>query len=154
MTSPLIQMELKSDPRVLSGVRELVAALCRRLTFEKAPADQIALAVDEALANVICHGYARCPDCPIWISIHELQADQPAVKIVIEDEASPVECDQIKGRDLHEVRPGGLGVHIIREIMDDVVYEKRPNVGMRLTMTRTGNRESNATSSRQQKDAP
>ena len=154
MTSPLIQMELKSDPRVLSGVRELVAAVCRRLAFEKASADQIALAVDEALANVICHGYARRPGNPIWISIHELQADKPSIKIVIEDEAPPVECCQIKGRDLEEIRPGGLGVHIIKEIMDEVIYEKRDTVGMRLTMTRTGNRESDAASSRQQKDAP
>ena len=140
MTTPLIRLELTSDPRILSGVRELVAAIARRLKFNKCSADQIALAVDEAIANVICHGYAREPGNPIWIGIHEGDGDEPTIKVVIEDEALPVDCENIKGRDLDEVRPGGLGVHIINEIMDNVEYEKRGTVGMRLTMTRAGNR--------------
>ncbi len=154
MTAPLIHMELKSDPRVLSGVREMVSAVARRLAFDRPTADQIALAVDEALANVICHGYERRPVHPIWISIHEMKSDQPAIKIIIEDEAPPVDCDQIKGRDLADIRPGGLGVHIIKEVMDDAIYEKRGDVGMRLTMTRTGNRQSDQSSASPQKDPP
>ncbi len=152
MSKPLIRLELTSDPRILSGVRELVVAIALRLDFDKTSADQIALAVDEAIANVICHGYAREPGNPIWISIQEGPGDEPAIKIVIEDEATPVECENIKGRDLDKVRPGGLGVHIINEIMDDVVYEQRGDVGMRLTMTRAGNRALNSPTAKQ-KDA-
>jgi anti-sigma regulatory factor (Ser/Thr protein kinase) len=56
------------------------------------------------------------------------------VSIVLEDEAKQVDPDQIKSRDLDEIRPGGLGVHIIRELMDEVRYERREHAGMRLTM--------------------
>ena len=42
----------------------------------------------------------------------------------------------IKSRNLDEVRPGGLGVHIIKAVMDEVSYEKRNPIGMRLTMTK------------------
>ena len=54
--------------------------------------------------------------------------------IVIEDEARQIDPAFIKGRELDDVRPGGLGVHIIREVMDVVEYESRDGVGMRLTL--------------------
>lgn len=60
-----------------------------------------------------------------------------SIKIVIEDEAKQVDPEGIKSRDLDDIRPGGLGVHIIKEVMDHAVYEKRAQVGMRLTMTKT-----------------
>ena len=56
--------------------------------------------------------------------------------ILIEDEARQVDPGEIKGRALDDVRPGGLGVHIIREVMDTAVYEKRERAGMRLTMVK------------------
>ena len=45
-----------------------------------------------------------------------------------------VDPESIQPRDLDDIRPGGLGVHIIREVMDEVAYEKRQGPGMRLTM--------------------
>jgi anti-sigma regulatory factor (Ser/Thr protein kinase) len=94
--------------------------------------------VDEALCNVIRHGYERRVDGMIWMSVWPLPDDGkgPGVKIVIEDEARQVEPEKIKGRDLADVKPGGLGVHIIREVMDEAKYEKRDGAGMRLTMVK------------------
>lgn len=141
MTStPDIRVHLISDPTYLSGVRDLIAAVARRLSFSDDACGQIALAVDEALANIIRHGYERRKDGPITISIWPLPGDnghpRPGIRIVVEDEAKQVEPDQIKSRDLDQVRPGGLGVHIIRQIMDEVAYEKRPGPGMRLTLVK------------------
>ena len=56
--------------------------------------------------------------------------------IVVEDRAKQVDPETIQPRDLDDIRPGGLGVHIIREIMDHVSYEKRDGGGMRLSMTK------------------
>jgi serine/threonine-protein kinase RsbW len=92
--------------------------------------------VDEALCNVINHGYGREPSGRIWMSVWEIPGDPPAIKVIIEDLARQVDPATIRSRDLDDVRPGGLGVFIIREIMDDVRYEKRPEGGMRLTMTK------------------
>lgn len=153
---PQVRVEIRSNPLYLSGVRELVSAVSRRLGFTEEAGGQIALAVDEALCNVIRHGYGRRPDCPIWLSIWpeggawagapasstptaagapgDERAD--AIRIVIEDEARQVDPQLIKSRDLEEVRPGGLGVHIIKTVMDEAVYERRPGAGMRLTMVK------------------
>jgi anti-sigma regulatory factor (Ser/Thr protein kinase) len=140
---PHIRVEMLSNPLYLSGARELVAAVADRLGFPEESCGHIKLAVDEALCNVIRHGYDRRPDGPIWMSLWPL-SDSPAdgrpagggpgLLIVIEDEARQVDPDQIRSRSLDEVRPGGLGVHIIGEVMDDVKYEKRNGAGMRLTM--------------------
>jgi serine/threonine-protein kinase RsbW len=138
-THPDIRVEMISDPTYLSGARDLVAAVARRLGFSEEGCGQIALAVDEALCNVIRHGYERRRDGPIWISLWPLAAENgsgPGLRIVLEDEARQVDPTQIKSRDLDEVRPGGLGVHIIRQVMDEVAYEKREGVGMRLTLVK------------------
>lgn len=148
--TPQIRVEMRSNPLYLSGAREMVSAVARRLGFADDACGQIALAVDEALCNVIRHGYQRDPNRPIWLSlypIHDASANPSigegpttALKIVIEDEAVQVDPAVIKSRDLEEVRPGGLGVHIIKTVMDEAVYERRERAGMRLTMIkrRTG----------------
>jgi anti-sigma regulatory factor (Ser/Thr protein kinase) len=131
-----LRIELKSDPLYLSGAREMVAAIARRIGFSEEGCGQIALAIDEALCNVMRHGYEGQTDRPIWISVWPAADNGGAsgIHIVVEDEARQIDPSQIRSRDLDEVRPGGLGVHIIREIMDEVVYEKREPVGMRLTL--------------------
>ncbi len=128
-----------SDPTYLSGARDLVAAVARRLGFSEEGCGQIALAVDEALCNIIRHGYDRRKDAPIWINLWPLAASNgsgPGMRIVLEDEARQVDPCQIRSRDLDEVRPGGLGVHIIQQVMDEAKYEKRDGKGMRLTLVK------------------
>lgn len=180
--SPQLKLELRSNPLFLAAAREMIAAVAKRLGFADEVCGQMALAVDEALCNIIRHGYHRAPDRPIWVSVYPIgegwKADgshgvgggcarhggevvpgggpptaegasglPTALRIVLEDEAEQVDPATIKSRDLEEVRPGGLGVHIIKSVMDEVKYERREGVGgagggvgMRLTMikNRTG----------------
>lgn len=139
-TSPSnIRLELLSNPLYLSGVREFVAGVAKRLGFTEVNCSQLALAVDEAMANVIRHGYDARVDGKIWIEVSH-QGDSKSgleMKIVIEDEAKQVDPCTIRSRDLEDIRPGGLGVHIIKEVMDEARYEKREcNCGMRLTLVK------------------
>ena len=133
--APFIRLEMQSNPLYLSGARDLIAAVAKRLGFSDVACCQIALAVDEALCNIIRHGYKRQGDGRIWVSL-ERRTDPDGLRIVIEDEARQVDPEKIRGRDLDEIRPGGLGVHIIREVMDEVVFEKRERIGMRLTLVK------------------
>lgn len=135
-----VRVELLSQPRFLSGARDLVSAVSKRFGFDDTACGQMALAVDEALCNVIRHGYDRRADGKIWLSmwpIEEPGKDPTGVKIVIEDEAKQVDPEKIKSRDLDDIRPGGLGVHIIHQIMNKAYFEKRDKAGMRLVMLKT-----------------
>jgi anti-sigma regulatory factor (Ser/Thr protein kinase) len=147
---PHARLEIVSNPLLNSGAREMVGSMARRMGFNEEAAHQISLAIDEALCNVEHHGYDRRDDRPIWISIFAIgglqrRAADPAtaetsptigMRIIIEDEARQVDPATIRSRPLEQIRPGGLGVHIIREVMDDVRYERRERVGMRLTMVK------------------
>ncbi|MEO1717585.1 MAG: ATP-binding protein [Planctomycetota bacterium] len=132
-----VELRLLSHPTYLAGARELVSGISRRLGFDDKGSGKIALAVDEALANIINHGYQRAPDRPIWIKLwSEAGPGLAGVRIVVEDEAPHVDVAKICGRDLEDVKPGGLGVHIIKEVMDSAEYSTRDPVGMRLTMVK------------------
>jgi anti-sigma regulatory factor (Ser/Thr protein kinase) len=133
---PILRLQMFSQPRFLAAVRALIASVCDRLGFNSMQCGQISLAVDEALCNVITHGYERRSDGPVWINLWSDDAEPARIKIVIEDLANQVDPDSIQPRDLDDIRPGGLGVHIIREVMDEVRYERRSDRGMRLTMTK------------------
>lgn len=134
-TPPDLTIQLRSKPRLLSSVRGMVLSLTQRVGFDENACGHIALAIDEALANIIRHGYEHREEEPIHMSIWVLQGEAKGIRIMIEDEAEQIDPELIQGRDLEDVRPGGLGVHIMREIMDDCRFEKRQqSQGMRVIM--------------------
>ena len=136
-TDHSIQLEFNSDPDILPGIRGMVVSLCERFGFKEHEIGQIALAVDEALANVIRHGYESSVDGQIWMRCRIIDSQNPTLQIVIEDEGNQVDSAQIQGRDLDDVKPGGLGVHIMREVMDKCEFEIRDHKGMKLTLEKT-----------------
>jgi anti-sigma regulatory factor (Ser/Thr protein kinase) len=48
------------------------------------------------------------------------------LEFVLEDFGTPAEPESLKGRALDDIRPGGLGMHLITNIMDSVEYEPLP----------------------------
>jgi len=134
---PHMRLEMKSQARLLAAARAMILQFSQRLGFPENIAGQISLAVDEALCNVINHGYERREDGHIALNLWSLDdADSPGLRIVVEDRAKQVDPATIKPRNLDDIRPGGLGVHIIRQVMDHVQYEHREGGGMRLTMSK------------------
>ena len=63
---PEIELKLTSDPMYLCGARELVGCIARRIGFDDMECSKISLAVDEALCNIIRHGYNKAFNKPIW----------------------------------------------------------------------------------------
>ena len=131
---PAIHMRLLSQPRLLASVRSMVVALSERIGFGEVESGHVALAVDEALANIIRHGYEQRENETIEMNVWVLTSPKPGIRIIIEDEAPQIDPELMKGRDLDNIRPGGLGVHIINEIMETVEYSHRDGGGMKLSM--------------------
>ncbi len=155
-TDPDVRLRMFSQPRFLAAVRALVGTMAQRLGFNEMQCGQVSLAVDEALCNVITHGYERRPDGQLWINLWALEGESTGLKIVIEDLATQVDPADIQPRDLDDIRPGGLGVHIIREVMDEVSWERRSPKGMRLTMIKrlqsaVDSRQSDSPTSKEQR---
>lgn len=130
---PDISLRIFSAPQSLRPVRVMVDALASQCGFDDHLCGQISLAMDEALANVIRHGYQGKRDGRIWISMWSHESPD-CLEILVEDLGISVDPCSIRGRDLDDVRPGGLGVHFIRHTMDECSWEQRPGGGMRLRM--------------------
>jgi serine/threonine-protein kinase RsbW len=135
---PEVELSLATKTAYLCSMRAFAESLTQRMGFSHHQAGHIVLALDEALANVIRHGYGGSDQermtVAFWAVTHETLG--AGIRIVIEDEGEQIDPSNVRGRDLEDVRPGGLGVHIMRQVMDDVVYERRRERGMRLTLVK------------------
>lgn len=133
-TERIIQMEFPACPCELTNLRAATAKAALAVGFCQDKIDNITLAVTEAFTNIIRHGYKdNCQDEIVILTIEKL-SEPDGIKITMRDFGNQVEPCQICGRDLDDIRPGGLGVHIMRSLMDLVEFKKADNIGMILTM--------------------
>lgn len=131
---PEIQLCVMSQPRLLGAVRALVETFAERIGFCDRGRSELVLAIDEALTNIIRHGYDHAEDCRIWMSLRTLSEPSPGVRIEIEDHQASFDPADLPQRDLDEVRPGGLGLHLIRRLTRTCRHEPRAEGGMRLVI--------------------
>jgi serine/threonine-protein kinase RsbW len=126
-SSLLLRMELRSNPEMLCVVRNALGVLAAKLGFSEAECHAVVLAVDEALTNIIRHAYLGDPERSIEASFHRIHSprdgeSEDALEIVLEDSGATADPEKMCGRALEDVRPGGLGLHFIRECMDTVEF--------------------------------
>lgn len=98
--------------------------------------DDLVQAVDEAATNTILHGYRGAPG---WVDVAVERIDDRLV-ITMEDEASTFDPTGVPAPDLSVPpdarRPGGMGIHLMRESTDALDHSPRPGGGNILTMSR------------------
>ena len=129
-SSLLLRIELQSNPEMLCVVRNALAQLAAMLGFSEQECHAVVLAVDEALTNIIRHAYLGDAERPIEVSCRRIHVSRDgrgrdALEIVLEDRGVTVNPKKMCGRALEDVRPGGLGLHFIRESMDTVEFSRR-----------------------------
>ena len=89
---------------------------------------QINLALDELFTNIISYGYRD--DDEHWVKI-AISHENGTVVIRIEDTGMPFNPDAAEGPDMiHDIDKcpvGGLGIHLIKKLMDEILYERCGN---------------------------
>ncbi|HVP10160.1 MAG TPA: ATP-binding protein [Phycisphaerae bacterium] len=133
-----VQLNIVSEPKSLPVVRSAVERMAELEGFNAPDIHAFVLAIDEALANVIKHGYGGRPDQPITITLSTVKKGdgRRGIAVAVRDKGRQVDPKTIRGRDLDDVRPGGLGVHIIQMVMDEYDYSCPPDGGMLLRMVK------------------
>ena len=130
----VLSLRLPARADRLKVVRETLTAALEHLKCEREDIADVVLAVDEACQNVIRHAYAGREDGEMEIAVH-CHGDDLIIRL--QDFAPPVDEATVKPRDLDDIRPGGLGTHFIRQIMDDVRFMTPPaGVGNLLQLTK------------------
>lgn len=114
----------------LFKIRNFVDAKAKEFGFSDEQAQKISLAVDEACTNLIKHAYHFNISGEIRIRI---DSRDNAFIVNILDEAPPFNPKNVKNVNLREKalrkEKGGLGVQIIRQLMDEINYTPSPAKG-------------------------
>ena len=120
------ELSILSRTEFLGKVRQAVASCVSDSTFSEAEANRIVIAVDEALTNVIEHAYASDleGECEIRIAI-ETDPDKFCVEIHVRGgvfDPTKVELPDVREH-VRKGRRSGLGIFLMRRIMDEVEYK-------------------------------
>jgi len=121
-----LKMQVQGSSETLSLIRRVIAASVQHLKLDNAILNDIKLATTEACTNVIKHAYKFDDSMAFELEIKTSQRVF-AVEVFYEDPGfSP---ENIPVPDLNEIKEGGLGVFIIRNIMDHVDYQTDQQTG-------------------------
>ena len=127
----MVTLTVPGRPPFLYVVRSAVYPLALQAGFGRKGARQIVLAVDEACSNIIKHAYGGGSDKPIAITV----SDGPDAFVVrLRDEGTKADAAAFTPRDLADIRPGGLGMHFIRQVFDGVTYDTNRAQGTELIL--------------------
>lgn len=110
-------IECSSCTSVLCSIRQDVKATCLDFGYSEPDVNNIVLAIDEACANVIRYGYKNCDNGSVNLKIYDAGSE---VVFHIIDQCARI-CDaDLSAKPRNDEQPGGLGLHIIHQVMDSV----------------------------------
>ncbi|MCE7921107.1 MAG: ATP-binding protein [Chloroflexi bacterium] len=120
----------------LDEIRAMVAAVAREGGFSEKDIYSLQLAADEAASNIIEHAYEGDSDASLFMTC-DMKDDE--IIITMRDTGKPFDPSRVREpdlkADLSKRQIGGLGVYLMRKLMDDVRYEST-RAGNLLTMTK------------------
>jgi anti-sigma regulatory factor (Ser/Thr protein kinase) len=122
----VLHHECPSCPSQMSGVRARIRESAKAFGFPDDVVNELVLAVDEACTNIIRYAYEGktegkieidvCEDCDLW-------------EVRLKDYGKKCKPADLQGRDLEQVRPGGLGLFFIQRAFDQVRFDFTQKVG-------------------------
>ncbi|MBM4145075.1 MAG: ATP-binding protein [Nitrospira sp.] len=122
---------IPSHPKYLSIVRSVTGKIAQIYEITETLTEDMKLAVDEACANVIKHAYQGDRTKKIVL---KYKITKKSFNVIIEDSGIKAKTDLIKGRDLDDIRPGGLGIHFIKRVFDVFHFDETKKKGNRLIL--------------------
>jgi len=114
-----VHLSIVSHPENLKSIRKILKDIMSKTSLSKEDSGCVILAVDEACSNIIRHGYKNDYEQKIDLTI-KLKTNLLTISIL--DNGIRFDKDSIKDRDIDEIKPGGLGIYIITQVMDQVEY--------------------------------
>jgi anti-sigma regulatory factor (Ser/Thr protein kinase) len=128
------KIRVASSTKHIKKVRAEVEQITTEMGFPSEDVFNIKLAINEAHANVIEHAYAGSDTGEI---LFQFLIFKDRLEVVIKDFGQGVGQKTIKGEDhLDELEGSGLGVFLIKTVMDKVRYKRTAKVGTELWLTK------------------
>ena len=131
------KLEVPSSTENLSMIRDFVCSIGERAGLEPGEVAKLELAVDEGCANVMEHAYGR--DRSKEVSVRAT-FDENSIQIVVIDTGKGFDPESVEHADLESLaaarKSGGLGMRLMKSLMDEVHYEIVPGEKNELRMVK------------------
>lgn len=131
MKAEVYRRSFANSTACLEGIRAFVREKAAGMGFETEDLDKIEMAVDEACANVIEHAYPAGTVLADGIHLC-LRLDYGKLTVVVTDRGAAFDPTSIRTPDMNEYmaefRIGGLGVYLMKSLMDQVDYDIHPGI--------------------------
>lgn len=134
------RFELEPRSANLAPFRRELRSLLEMAGFISKGVNDILLSVDEVLTNVIRHAYGGEKGFGQTGKIHVAVSDQEEkIEIVIEDKGPCFDPRTLPAPELPSRKPGGLGIYLVKTLMDEIDYEALKPQGNRLRLIKYKN---------------
>ena len=129
-------LTVRNDMREIERLSQAVEEFCAEHNIDERICYEVNLALDEAVSNVILYGFPDSGEHPIVVGLYV----EPGFVIATVEDAgvafNPLDApapDLTKPIDERPV--GGLGIHLVRNVMDQIEYRRDGDRNL-LTMRR------------------
>lgn len=137
-TATEYQLRIPSQTDNLELIREFVTRVAEKVGFDKKQVGNIELAIDEACTNVIKHAYDKEKATKSLDVLIKVDFDK--FTLVVTDHGKGFDPKMIKNPNmdeyLAEMKVGGLGIYLMRKLMDEVNYDIKPGVKNQVKMVK------------------
>ena len=119
------ELTLKNDVSELKNLHAMLKSAAEKLGLDTSTTRQIRLAVEEAVVNVMDYAYPKGQEGNITV---KAMSNSKSLKLIITDSGMAFDPTEAARADITlsaEDRPvGGLGILLVRELMDSINYER------------------------------
>ena len=123
--------------KYLAQISKFVGEAAKEANLDKASIYSVQLAVDEACSNIMEHAYSGKGKGEILCSCEIID---DGLKVTLYDYGKPLNPKEVPELDTHtpldEIKPGGAGIYLMNQLMDQVHYESDPQLGNRLELVK------------------
>jgi serine/threonine-protein kinase RsbW len=130
-------LQVPSTTENLAMIRDFACHVGAQAGLDDSAVSKLELAVDEACANVIEHAYGS--DTSQEVTVRAV-FDEETLQIFVEDSGKRFDPTRVPAEDLRtlvaERRTGGLGMQLMKSLMDEVHYEITPGQKNQLRMVK------------------
>ncbi len=124
LTRPPSSLEITSAPADCKRARQFIEEWALAAGYPDLERGRIVLAADEATTNIIRHTYRGEATHPIFLSA---EIREGHLHLRLRDRGPTIDPAALKGRALDDLKPGGLGLHLLSTIFDVVEHIALPD---------------------------